>query len=55
MPAARVTGMCSLDGRMASAATASGLKAPVSVVSTVALTAEISLKPICVTGSKRPG
>ena len=55
MRSARVTGMCSLEGRMASAATASGLNVPVSVVSTVALTAETSLRPICVTGSKRPG
>ena len=55
MPTARVTGMCWLEGRTASAATTSGLKAPVSVVSTVAMTAEISLRPICVTESKRPG
>ncbi len=55
MPAARVTVMCSLEGKIAVAATTSGLKSPVSVSSTVALTAPISRKPICVTESKSPG
>src|ERR1051326_7685986 len=55
IPAARVTGMCSLDGNTAVAATTSGLKGPVSAESTVALTALISLRPICVIGSNRPG
>jgi len=45
MPAARVTGMCSLDGNTASAATTSGLNAPVSAESTVALTAAIMRSP----------
>ncbi len=55
MPAARVTGICSLDGETAVAATTSGLKFPVSVESTVALTAPISRNPICVMESKIPG
>src|SRR5882724_2617779 len=55
IPAARVTGICSLDGETAVAATTSGLKFPVSVESTVALTAPISRNPICVTESKIPG
>jgi len=54
MPEARVTGMCSLDGKTAVAATTSGLMEPVSALSTVEFTAPISLRPICVTGSKRP-
>src|SRR5256885_17130957 len=55
MPAARVTGMCSLEGKTAVAATTSGLNEPVSAESTVEETAPISLRPICVTASKRPG
>ena len=55
MPLARVTPMCALAGFTAVMATSSGSNSPSSDTSFVARTALISLKPSCVTGSKKPG